>query len=772
MKQININALTKSNHSLYTLNLSDGKIQTLIQELKTKKTLNPNLKDYQITSDEDEIFNFEYNKLLSHIESDLATSENLVLQTLKSKDENWLNLQNGIYRNITLKAKIAFNNEEIEFYFNVPILKVNNQNAKKFEIIVPIFSSSVKTKTAILNQYLHYLINHSILKDDINVRYFNIDYHRIQDVNYNIDYNEVNTFSVVDTPTTPSNLWRITDLKKNVDNCKNGVEKLDDEQLTYCKNLIDMYLTKRFTDTFFIPCDFSYVSTRKVKKVVYVVDDNTYVNLTKEIKNGKYNGAILQQSKVHEITDDVLNYNDLSLFNSYTLSTNEDKNAIKKYEKVQAKINDEIKIDNEIIALHLNHDTNESIKLLLTKTPAESDYLYDDFDLMQALYKTRVKDNMAYCVYEFANNIFDNSLKYELFQMLNDYQTTKNIKLNTYIDVYVAFNSFLNDNSLNLSDKLQVALTNYLKMLKPIDKEIQQYTNTIYGTVNVDSWNFMKVYENNFKNKKLLHYDFESVDTYLNCLKNKLGKTQLVSQLSMITTDENLNIVNKADNIFLDNHSLNANSIQTLSPVDIVLDPLDMSATYFKYIIDALYYRLKNYCDFGVVYNKAFEATRLVEMISYLDEIDVEAYQAKVDFINARTVDLMDFYYKTDYHLQIIGLKGKYSIKDLEKYPKDKAFDAYNENLSTKYNVYDYSNLDINNGNFAKLKTTKRLVGLTSSEIWNNDAKALAIYCKNDCANMIKQIANLDMLYHHIKQNLTKTNSQEQTQETTLSLSK
>ena len=216
---------------------------------------------------------------------------------------------------------------------------------------------------------------------------------------------------------------------------------------------------------------------------------------------------------------------------------------------------------------------------------------------------------------------------------------------------------------------------------------------------------------------KVVWYDFESMSLPFAPMDYLLPFGQLVTQVSIITT----------------------NNLKEEEVSNIVIDPKSIEPNDFIKIINKIYKKGYKY----VVYNKAYENTRLQEMIRILELTDHKEYYSlskKVAKIIDNTIDLADFFACSAKKMPLIlipFLKGKYSIKLIEKFISQ-------SNLSLPYQIKEYKNLEVQNGLKAMEIANNRALGIIGDKQWSKITKSLKEYCENDVRAMI-------MVYYLVK---------------------
>ncbi|OAL10081.1 hypothetical protein A6V39_04150 [Candidatus Mycoplasma haematobovis] len=212
---------------------------------------------------------------------------------------------------------------------------------------------------------------------------------------------------------------------------------------------------------------------------------------------------------------------------------------------------------------------------------------------------------------------------------------------------------------------------------------------------------------NTLKNKTIkIYYDFETLSVPFPYLENTKPFTQIVLQLSLIQTENN-----KESRV-----------------VNIILDPLELKVSDFKRIIDEIYIDAPDVAY--IVYNKAFENTRLKEISTLINE---EEYELKIVSIIDRTIDLADWFtFGNSPYIIHKELRGFHSIK--------KVIELIPEELLVKTNTVKYSELErCKNGAMAQALLLSRALASKERDAsnWEKNKEFMYIYCENDARSMI-----------------------------------
>ncbi|UVD81530.1 DUF2779 domain-containing protein [Mycoplasma iguanae] len=230
------------------------------------------------------------------------------------------------------------------------------------------------------------------------------------------------------------------------------------------------------------------------------------------------------------------------------------------------------------------------------------------------------------------------------------------------------------------------------------------------------------------KDEILVWYDFEGFSMPFAILDNTYPYEQIVFQVSIIKT--------KNDEIF--------------QKENIVYDPLKISLDTFREMIKKLY---SNKAHKFIVYNKAYELTRLKSMVCLIENVDdyhevlnSSKYKMMVDHIIDNTLDLLDIFSKKDQTTDLstvllYELKGFSSIKKIEKY-------ITQHNFPLKHKIVPYKSLEIQNGLMAMNSAINRYLGAIGDQEWNNyKVQSLKKYCENDVMAMIMIFDFVKYLY-------------------------
>lgn len=731
--------------SEWTKYLTGGQIEQLKTLLKTNDVADiDNLQMNQLAKNTSEILATESQEMIKEVVETLEKDEDLTFQTLgDNRNPDVANLAPGIYRNVYFYADVISEDKKLTLSYCAPLLIKRVDGSLK--IVVPQLITEVKSDTARVYEWMQVLFSENndvyVKKHTPDVGFKCIDYKVVENADFKLNIRDVNTFTTQDTPKVTSLVVTADDFEKELAKNEGSVYFFQPATATPKKeDIIDDKIVKDYLKTLKIEKDakliypFSYIDTDKFNsgdkrakvKIRVLVDDKTYLKIKRAVKIGSLNGELIGNSV--NIYDDISSLSDAKLFNTYELNFFQNNTADKKRELIKNKLAERREqLDfSELAAFADASQTPITTAWLNEKLPALFDANYDDFELMQTLYTKRFADDFAYWPYTFSGQLIKAQNKFFIYQLL------KALNVTNKDDALKALKELTPAKIDELTGAKETGKNALASLLKDIDALIDsQKVNlkkSVYGEINVDKDAFISTF-NQLLNRKLVHFDFETISTYFNVVPGQVGKIQLVTQISIANTDENFKM---SDNL------------------DVVFDPLKLDAKKdYKWLIDELYNRIVVNNAIGIVYNESFEKNRLLEMIDYLADEDKSSYLAKVEAINDNTFDLMKFYHGQDFSINIPALNGYYSIKKLEPFPKtDKKL---NDWLDKKYGVSPYNALAINQGEMAQMMTLNRIVShwennANAEKHWNDVVKALKIYCHNDVVNMIKQFLNLTLV--------------------------
>lgn len=212
--------------------------------------------------------------------------------------------------------------------------------------------------------------------------------------------------------------------------------------------------------------------------------------------------------------------------------------------------------------------------------------------------------------------------------------------------------------------------------------------------------------------KKVIWYDFEGYSLPFSPVDYISPYSQVVFQVSVIETNENIETCKE----------------------NLVIDPLTLSLDDFPLIIKSVY---SNGADAYVVYNKGYENARIKEMVEVLehDNHPLASESRKMyEEIVEKTVDLYDlFRISSGNKLPSVIMhdqKAKASIKNVEKH-------ITNNKIPIPRPIEQYSALEVQNGGMAMDIAVKRALNLIGDLEWKNKVYSLKKYCENDVRAMI-----------------------------------
>lgn len=240
----------------------------------------------------------------------------------------------------------------------------------------------------------------------------------------------------------------------------------------------------------------------------------------------------------------------------------------------------------------------------------------------------------------------------------------------------------------------------------------------VYGNLEIDISAFQAKFKEIFlSNKIFLYYDFEHADgTPLGLNKKFSVTTQCSYALSSL---KNFKILS-SNNLLLNTTTK------------------DSIKTFYKKIINSLYFRIIKEKCIGIVYEKSAEQKWLWQMGR---KLGLKEFRTKVNTIINKTYDLKTFFDKSEYSLHIQKLKNKISIKTISK--------EYQNNqcpLKVMTNISFESGKEVNKVWSLLLNNNANL------SLWMEKYKSsLKQYCANDVLAMIAQVLNLKEFYEELK---------------------
>lgn len=210
----------------------------------------------------------------------------------------------------------------------------------------------------------------------------------------------------------------------------------------------------------------------------------------------------------------------------------------------------------------------------------------------------------------------------------------------------------------------------------------------------------------NKKKRQSVYFDFETINTSIRSFDNTLPFSQIITQCSVIKSNDN--------------------EISDWVCNNLIIDPKTINKEWFMKIVDSIY---EGSNASYVVYNKNFEKSRLEELKDYINDIN---YTNKINIINANLYDLADFFNPSKNNIILESLHGFYSIKKVLSLIEEE-----NPNIFKLCKCKDYKKLEIKNGAICQQETTKRFFSIINDEDWLHLEKDLKVYCENDVRAMI-----------------------------------
>lgn len=235
-----------------------------------------------------------------------------------------------------------------------------------------------------------------------------------------------------------------------------------------------------------------------------------------------------------------------------------------------------------------------------------------------------------------------------------------------------------------------------------LDFAINQKSGLQFKILNKDN---LEIALNKLKKKKV-YFDFETINSAIRPINNIFPFTQVVTQCSVLKD--------------------HGNGIENEECSNLMVDPKDINPIWWKEVIDGLY----EGNDYSyVVYNAAFETTRLKEIKTYISDSE---YHTKIDCIINNIYDLADFFDLRKKIFIVNELFGLYSIKKVLP-----LIEKYTPNLFKKTKCLDYKELEIGNGLVCQNKSTCRFLNQINDKEWENIVNMSKIYCENDVRAMV-----------------------------------
>ncbi len=222
----------------------------------------------------------------------------------------------------------------------------------------------------------------------------------------------------------------------------------------------------------------------------------------------------------------------------------------------------------------------------------------------------------------------------------------------------------------------------------------------------------LKPYYEIHDSSKVVWYDFEGFSLPFAPIDNVMPYGQLVFQVSTIVTKDNIETEKE----------------------NLVIDPLKLSSDDFIKISKAIY---RKDAQKYVVYNKAYELSRLKEMQNILfleNHPDYEEFKKHYDHIKANTVDLCDLFIIASKNklpaIMLYDQKARYSIKNVEKH-------ISNNKIALPRPIFPYKDLAVSNGTMAMKLAIDRALDIIGEKQWREFEVQLKKYCENDVRAMI-----------------------------------
>ncbi|MDQ0513593.1 hypothetical protein J2Z62_000031 [Mycoplasmoides fastidiosum] len=213
------------------------------------------------------------------------------------------------------------------------------------------------------------------------------------------------------------------------------------------------------------------------------------------------------------------------------------------------------------------------------------------------------------------------------------------------------------------------------------------------------------LYQEYCQSPNKVYYDFESLALPLAIMEQTYPYQQIVNQISIIKNIDGAGI----------DHCENR-----------VYDPLHLNVQMFKEIIDLIHVDPNKNPKY-IVYNKAFENTRLKEMAVLINE---PIYFEKVLDIITNTLDLADFFDYRKTTILAVKLRAYHSIKKvIELVPPEFLAKA----KATSYKVIE----KVQNGMICQSLSIQRYLNQINNALWTTNVRLMKQYCENDVRSMI-----------------------------------
>ncbi|PAF55469.1 UU173 family protein [Mycoplasmopsis agassizii] len=387
--------------------------------------------------------------------------------------------------------------------------------------------------------------------------------------------------------------------------------------------------------------------------------------------------------------------------------------------------------------LHYKNRAKEPIQLLTAKDFYEklnaNAILENEFDNLKTPHL--IKNEILYAKNNSFFNINDFNFKEESYDVFYINPFKKDMKNYVFADL-ISFNG--KSYSVKTNDH-ELVIKNLLN-----EHSLIQEKEVIPNNYKTDFLNLMYSYLK--KDQVLVWFDFESINLPETAFKGYTPYSQVPFQVSIVRTINGEYLKGEWDS------------------EDIVFDPENLDIELFANMVR----RISSFKDFAskdkdykyITYNKSFEngvLKKLKSVFKYHNHPDYEDLAKRIDYItftnkddksNDNLLDLADFFFyrsnkedsaKKNYSINntaivFLGyLKGKYSIKLLEKFISSKHSDKSFSKLITPY-----KELEIKNGLLAMTEGVKKYLGLTHQQIWDQQlVPNLKKYCHNDVMSMV-----------------------------------
>ena len=236
------------------------------------------------------------------------------------------------------------------------------------------------------------------------------------------------------------------------------------------------------------------------------------------------------------------------------------------------------------------------------------------------------------------------------------------------------------------------------------------------NNIDFSLYNFMggtpSSYNNKFKKERRVYFDFETICLPFSVYEGTIPYQQVPLQYSIIVTNKNNEIIKEINEVF-NFHEFSSESL----------------LEYFKKMISDLYIENAVY----IAHNKDFENRSLGELMqTFIDCSNfTNDYKQKLASImgSSGAIDTQKIFAE---NYSFDAFKNKSSIKYINEWMM-----KYRDDLIQKYNIKNYSDLDVSNGLEAQNLLTEMYFHLHDEDATIKMLKELKEYCYNDVVSML-----------------------------------